>query len=1160
LLLQLTELFNFEADFRIMNKLISFLLLLLFVLPLVVQAQDKDTVWVNTLNFSDITKRKGTYEFPPSSDSWQKIKMHYTLKCDPQTKRDGFNCGEWDYLSYIIVHDSTGKIDSNALEHSNFTIGDLAPDSFLRVQSPMMDTILTWQYQTIVDQVNSADSGLIGSGISKFSQMFTSPRSQYLFTAAELQNAGLNAGDITSISLNVNQVAGTLKNVSIRLKSTLQSSLTRFIDKSSSLVFEGDLSISSTGIFHLENLEPFYWDGTSNVVLEVAHNDPTPAAIYEIAGDVSISGITSEPDDLHYRVNDNSFIEVNDATTVFKDLDSMITISFWAKGGERLPSNSSILEARNSAGNRVINIHMPWSNSQMYWDAGNNGGSYDRINKAASNAEIKDKWNHWAFVKNVTSGEMKIYLNGELWHSGTGKSMDMKGIELFRIGKGTSNYQYYGDIDRLSIWKTAFSLADVQDLMWVDITTSHSNYSDLLLNFDFDNFDPSKPYELVSAHPSTVTANIYGQIDIRPYSGESIFFDVKRASYRPLITLVQADQLTHQDSIERTTFKARPWYSIALFEHPNDPTAQTGFKWGYMAGSVYSFNSDGSKKDSSNVTADEKIYKTSRTYYTKFEVINNIEIGRYITPYGIGFDLGPDGFRWEYDVTDYNYLLSDRVTLTAGNQQELIDLKFEFIKGTPSRDVKEIAYYANRESRTYNNIAKDVSFKNDTIDLHPDSKTYKLVTRITGHGQNSDPGKNHCCEWADKTHYMKVDGKDALQWDIWQNDKCALNPLIDQGGNWAPPRAGWCPGAPVDDYNFDITPFISGNQVSLNYEIEPVPTDNLGQGAGRYVVSFHLIEYGEWHHQNDASVTQIIRPTNWEFHRKQNPTCATPRITIKNTGSMEMTSALIRYGVENGNPIVFGWTGKLAPDASESLDLPFAIWDYLSETNSLTFYAEIVRVNGKADEDPTNSRASSSFTIPKVAPTTIELWFRNNSIPDATVRLTNDQGKIIYEKLDGAPNVLNRETLNLDPGCYKLVCETENEFGLYYPLIPAVGNGLLRLSSSTGFLQTFNPNFGKSIEYYFTVAYALNNEVKNMPTWTVYPNPSNGLITIETEGIRQESYDVRVLNTSGQVIYQTKALLDNGLVQIDIGNEAAGIYFVKVNYNEIQRVFKVVKN
>ena len=48
---------------------------------------------------------------------------------------------------------------------------------------------------------------------------------------------------------------------------------------------------------------------------------------------------------------------------------------------------------------------------------------------------------------------------------------------------------------------------------------------------------------------------------------------------------------------------------------------------------------------------------------------------------GIGLDLGPQGFRWVYDVTDYSFFV-DTLEIRAGNQQ-LIDLKFVMIKGVP---------------------------------------------------------------------------------------------------------------------------------------------------------------------------------------------------------------------------------------------------------------------------------------------------------------------------------------------------------------------------------------------------------------------------------------------------------------------------------------------
>ena len=69
-----------------------------------------DTIVVQTLEFSDITKRKGWYVFPSDTNNYHKVYMYYTLKCDPATTQDNFNCGEWDYTTYthLYQHENIG--------------------------------------------------------------------------------------------------------------------------------------------------------------------------------------------------------------------------------------------------------------------------------------------------------------------------------------------------------------------------------------------------------------------------------------------------------------------------------------------------------------------------------------------------------------------------------------------------------------------------------------------------------------------------------------------------------------------------------------------------------------------------------------------------------------------------------------------------------------------------------------------------------------------------------------------------------------------------------------------------------------------------------------------------------------------------------------------
>ena len=57
---------------------------------------------------------------------------------------------------------------------------------------------------------------------------------------------------------------------------------------------------------------------------------------------------------------------------------------------------------------------------------------------------------------------------------------------------------------------------------------------------------------------------------------------------------------------------------------------------------------------------------------------------------------------------------------------------------------------------------------------------------------------------------------------------CASNPIKNQGGNWSPDRAGWCPGmiVPVRIDKFDSD--ISSSNLEFEYYFEPWVNDFLG--------------------------------------------------------------------------------------------------------------------------------------------------------------------------------------------------------------------------------------------------------------------------------------------------------------------------------------------
>ncbi|MBX7243832.1 MAG: hypothetical protein K1X92_18975, partial [Bacteroidia bacterium] len=253
--------------------------LILFCFPSVnVLLGQADTTIVQTFTFSDIYKRQDTYLFPPAQ-SWSKILMYYTLKCDPLTPWDQYNCGEWDYLTYTVVHDSTGIIDSSLLSHTNFELignENITPDSLPYTSVPTYDTYLNSYYNLVVDNVLSENIYPVGTAIQTSTITLPSSaingRSQYLWQASELTAAGVTAGDISAIEFKVTNNPYAFEHLTLKMKETTLSAVTDFDNTGFTTVFENMISLS-TSLNRIQFATPFNWDGTSNLLVEFSFDN-----------------------------------------------------------------------------------------------------------------------------------------------------------------------------------------------------------------------------------------------------------------------------------------------------------------------------------------------------------------------------------------------------------------------------------------------------------------------------------------------------------------------------------------------------------------------------------------------------------------------------------------------------------------------------------------------------------------------------------------------------------------------------------------------------------------------------------------------------------------------------------------------------------------------
>ncbi len=81
----------------------------------------------------------------------------------------------------------------------------------------------------------------------------------------------------------------------------------------------------------------------------------------------------------------------------------------------------------------------------------------------------------------------------------------------------------------------------------------------------------------------------------------------------------------------------------------------------------------------------------------------------------------------------------------------------------------------------------------------------------------------------------------------------------------------------------------------------------------------------------------------------------------------------------------------------------------------------------------------------------------------------------------------------------------------------------------------------------------LTNNVNNI---TIYPNPAKTNITIQTNGLKVNTYDI--YDVYGQIVMQNN--VNTNVVNIDVKNLKKGIYFIKLNTDNESVINKFVKN
>ena len=240
---------------------------------------------------------------------------------------------------------------------------------------------------------------------------------------------------------------------------------------------------------------------------------------------------------------------------------------------------------------------------------------------------------------------------------------------------------------------------------------------------------------------------------------------------------------------------------------------------------------------------------------------------------------------------------------------------------------------------------------------------------------------------------------------------------------------------------------------------------------------------------NDAAITSITNIAELQCGEDT----ITPAITLKNNGTVIMSSATITYGIFGGPEYVEEWTGSLLPGQTVNITLP-AI-PLLPGENVLSVTSSVP--NGGEDQSPLNDTWTFTFTASLPSAIINLILTLDNYGSDITWNLDSETGTTLYT---GGPyadfhnGTVDSVAFCLTNGCYSFTINDAFGDGMCCD----AGEGWYVIRDMDGTEYAVNDGrFGDSNTDEFCLSGVSVAERDLVRNFTVYPNPSNGMFAVD---------------------------------------------------------------
>lgn len=346
-------------------------------------------------------------------------------------------------------------------------------------------------------------------------------------------------------------------------------------------------------------------------------------------------------------------------------------------------------------------------------------------------------------------------------------------------------------------------------------------------------------------------------------------------------------------------------------------------------------------------------------------------------------------------------------------------------------------------------------------------------------------------------------------------------------------------------YTYDI-PNIIGSPNGVNVDLENINFIAFVADTSNYLGSYPI--------ENAAQLPCLVGTQETVFPyidkitQRQESFCASSSIfslNMMNRGLDELTSIKMQMEIDNGDTFEYEWNGSIASyeegKIEFEMDVPIGNYNIdfkIIEANGITFNSTKTYTSSSEDVSIMSLKDDKDEI-------TIEIMQDRNG-HETTWQLLDDNDNIVasggpYEYYFGQTSVTELHTITVDVEagqCLKFVIKDLVGNGIccnggdgYYRIIDGYGN--IVIDGDGDF------NYEASHNLYTTKGNVIH-ETKPYKTYKIYPNPTKEILTIEGVSIKQ----ITIYSTTGQIV--KKINCDDELVNINVGNLQAGIYFVNI--------------